>query len=108
MDSVPAALPASLALASCSLPLAWRHWVGVAHIQGGIATCTAETLLPQHPRTLCCNPAPHTPRTRNLAGVLLPLHGWPRGPGGHGREDVALRLPAALPREELGDAARTL
>ena len=31
------------------------------------------------------------------AGVLLPLHGWPRGPRRHGREDISLGLPAALP-----------
>ena len=41
-------------------------------------------------------------------GVLLPLHGGARGPGGHDGEDVALGLPAALPGEEPGAAARPL
>ena len=42
------------------------------------------------------------------AGVLFPLHVRPRGAGGYGGEDIALRIPAALPGEEPGVVARVL
>lgn len=42
------------------------------------------------------------------AGVLLPLHGGARGPGGHHRENQPQRLPAALHGQKPGGAARAL
>ena len=39
-----------------------------------------------------------------LPGVLLPLHGWAGGAGGHHCQNIALRLPSALPDQEPGGA----
>ena len=33
------------------------------------------------------------------AGILLPLHGWPRRTGRHGSQDFEVGVPAALPGE---------
>lgn len=45
---------------------------------------------------------------RTAAGVLLPLHGWPRGFGRHNCQDLQIRIPTALPCQEPRTAAHPL